>query len=603
MAGAREGNPGAVLVAGEAGGGKTRLVRALLDDVPPETFVVRAQCVDLGDPGLPNLTMVDVVRAVEAVAGADSRVESVLDGLPVLAALTDPNAPGDVPADESRQLQLFDAVASLLAEVGRVRGPVVVTIEDLQWMDSSSASFLRFLLSRMLSERLVVVATVRTDGLAARPRLRQLLSEIGRLPSVERLDLEPFDAAEVAEYLARADVGGTDPDFATEVFRRTRGNPYYVQMLAAAGGPTGRQDEMPRALADLLVGRLDGLPDDARSVVQCAAAAGHSVPDRLLRQVMGLPDAVMDDAVRVAVAEGLLRPDGAGYSFAHDLLRSAVYDDLLPGERARWHAAQGAVLASGSAGPARPAEVAHHFTEAQDAPKVLVWSMRAAEEATRVQAPSEALQHLERALAAWPDVDGAATLVGESNGRAMVRAARAAGLAGEPTRGIEWARRAIQLCDAEQDTSSGAEARAELARQLLAVDATDQAEEPAEEAVRLVERTASTRARRRWPTSCSPGSCSRLVASTRRGRRLSVRSRRPGRWAHRVSRWTRSRRLPSSRRSAAIDGPQRTCSALPCDWRARRVSWPRSCARTTCWRACTTTTGTSAAPCPCSRRP
>ena len=266
---AADGNPGAVLVAGEAGVGKSRLVRAMLEGLPvPEALVVRAQCVDLGDPGLPYLAMVDLVRGLQAVAGADPEVASVLDRLPVVATLTDPKPAGEASVDESRRLQLFDAVAALLAGVGRVRGPVVVAVEDLQWVDASSADFLRFLLSRMASERLMVVATVRTDGLAARPRVRRLLSELRRLPSVQRLDLVPFDAAEVAEYLARLAGGDHDPEVAAEVFRLTRGNPYYVQTLAAAGvGPGSGVDEgLPRALADLLVGRLDGLPDDARTV-------------------------------------------------------------------------------------------------------------------------------------------------------------------------------------------------------------------------------------------------------------------------------------------------------------------------------------------------
>ncbi len=186
VAGAADGSPGAVLVAGEAGGGKSRLVRALLEDSPrPEAVVLRAQCVDLGDPGLPYLAMTDLVRAVQAVAGADPEVASVLDRYPVVAGLTDPNAAGDGRVDESRRLQLFDATAALLAGVGGVRGPVVVTVEDLQWVDSSSADFLRFLLSRMVSERVMVVATVRTDGLAARPGVRRLLSELGRLPRVQ----------------------------------------------------------------------------------------------------------------------------------------------------------------------------------------------------------------------------------------------------------------------------------------------------------------------------------------------------------------------------------------------------------------------------------
>jgi DNA-binding CsgD family transcriptional regulator/tetratricopeptide (TPR) repeat protein len=488
VTGAADGRPGAVLVVGEAGVGKSRLVRALLEDSPaPEGLVLRAQCVDLGEPGLPYLAMVDLVRALQVVAEADPAVASVLDRFPAVAGLTDPKAPRDDTVDESRRLQLFDAMATLLADIGRTGGPVVVTVEDLQWIDSSSADFLRFLLSRMISERISVVATVRTDGLATRSRARRLVSELGRLPAVRRLDLQPFDATEVAEYLAQLD-GRADPEVAAEVFRRTRGNAYYVQTLAAGLQQTGSLDDgLPRELADLLVGRVDALPEDARTVVRCAAIVAQPISDRLLRQVTGLTDTELDEALRIAVAEGLLTPDGAGYAFAHDLMRSAVYDDLLPGERARLHATHAAVLEAGSAGPVPPAEVAHHFTEAQDAPKVLVWSIRAAEEAMQVLAPDAALLHLERALTTWPDVDEAAAVAGTSEGHLAVRATRAAGLAGEPVRAIELAYRAIRLCDADADRPGGVLARAELVRRLVEGDATDPKVRPAEEAVRLAE--------------------------------------------------------------------------------------------------------------------
>ena len=221
--------------------------------------------------------------------------------------------------------------------------------------------------------------------------------------------------------------------------------------------------------------------------MRAAAVAAHAVPDRLLRQVVGLADADMDEALRVAVAEGLLTPDGAGYSFAHDLLRGAVYDDLLPGERARLHAAHAAALEAGTAGPARSGRgraSLHRGSGRAEGPGVVDPGRRGGE---RVLAPDEALQHLERALTAWPHVDDAASLAGASHGQVAVRAARAAGLAGEPSRAIEWARRAIQLCDADGTGPGGVQARAELVRQLLAVDATDQAVRPAEEAVRLAE--------------------------------------------------------------------------------------------------------------------
>jgi len=486
VASAADGTPGAVLVAGEAGGGKTRLLRALLDELSPAgALVVRAQCVDLGDPGLAYLAMVDLVRALQARAAAEPDLAAALDAFPVVTALTDPSLNGDGALDPSPRLQLFDALAALLAEVGRVRGPVVVAVEDLQWVDASSADFLRFLLSRMLSERVVLVATVRTDGLAARPRVRRLVSELGRLPAVRRIDLAPFDATEVTQFLAEVGVGD-DPEVAAEVFRRTRGNPYYVRVLAAGALESGSVDEaMPRALGDLLVGRLDGLPDAVRSVVRCASAVAGAVPDRLLRRVVDLTEVVTDEALRAAVAQGLLVPDGDGYAFTHDLLRRAVYDDLLPGERARLHAAYAGALEAGVAGPPRPAEVAHHVVRGQDAPKVVVWSTRAATEAMRVLAPDEALHHLERALEAWPQVEDAAALAGASEGRVAIRAALAAGLAGEPGRAVEWARRALGSCDEDGDGAGGVQARAELVRQLLVIDATDQAVGPAEEAVAL----------------------------------------------------------------------------------------------------------------------
>ncbi|PVG83974.1 LuxR family transcriptional regulator [Nocardioides gansuensis] len=486
---AAEGAPGAVLIAGEAGGGKSRLVRALLEEPSrPEPLVLRTQCVDLGDPGLPYLAVVDLVRAVQAVGATDSEVASILDGLPVLTRLTDRNAVRDDAVDESRRLQVFDAMTALLAGVGRIRGPVLVAIEDLQWVDWSSAECFRFLLSRVQAERLLVVATVRTDGLAGRPLTRHLVSELGRLPWVQRLDLQPFDATEVAEFLAHLDRGPVDAGVADVVFRRTQGNPYYVQTLAAGALHHGRIDEgMPRGLSDLLVGRLDRLPDDVRTVLRCAAVVGRHAPDRLLRGAAGLSDAAVTDAMGVAVAEGLVTPEREGYSFTHDLLRDAVYDDLLPGERARWHLTVGGVLEAWTAGPAAPAEVAHHFAQAQDAARALQWSIRAADEAMRVLAPGEAHHHLAQALEAWPLVDDPAALAGRSQGRVAVQAARAARLAGEPTQAIEWARRAIQLCDAEGDGSGGVQARAELVRQLVEIDATDQTVGPAQEAVRLAE--------------------------------------------------------------------------------------------------------------------
>jgi DNA-binding CsgD family transcriptional regulator len=486
LANAADGEPGALLVAGEAGVGKSRLVRALVDDPAVAGVVVlRVQFVDLGDPGLPYLAMHDLVRSAGALADTDAEIAAVLARFPLL---TDPGQPapsGDDPLDESRRLRVFDAMSALLAEMGRVRGPVLVVLEDLQWVDSSSADLLRFLLSRLRSERLAVLATVRTDGLGARPRARQLISELVRFPAVQRTELGPLSEAEVANLLEHL---GSDPSRAAALHRRTGGNPYYVRALAAAGPEADQGDgRVPGALADLLIGRLERLPENVHTVVRSAAVVGHAVPDRQLRAVLTLTPDEVDEALGAAVSEGLLRTEGSGFDFQHDLLRTAVYHDLLPGERARWHAAHASALESGAAGVAHPAEIAHQYAEAGIPPKLLEWSVRAAEEAMRVQAPDEALGHLELALEVWPTVEDAALLAGDSQGRIAVRASRAAGLAGEPNRAIEWARRAVQLCDLDRDVSGRVAARAELVRRLITVDAADEAVSPAQEAVRLAE--------------------------------------------------------------------------------------------------------------------
>jgi mannose-6-phosphate isomerase-like protein (cupin superfamily)/tetratricopeptide (TPR) repeat protein len=490
---AAEGRPGAVLISGEAGIGKTRLLAALLEALPvPDTLVLGSRCIDMGDPGLHHLAVVDLVRALRA--RGQPGIDSVLERHPLVTALVTPGGPADGEADraderagESRRLQLVDAMATVLAEVAELHGPVVVAVEDLQWVDEASAEFFRFLLSRISSERIVLVATVRTDGLQVRPRARRFLSELGRLPRVQRLDLEPFGVEEVATYLELTD-RPADAGHAGEVLRRTGGNPYFVHVLSAAtGGGVVADEGLPRSLADLLVGRLDGLPDDARAVARAAAVVAHPVPDRVLREMVGLSPDAMEAAVRSCVSEGLLHPVGADHAFAHDLMRAAVYDDLMPGERVRLHAAYANVLEAGSAGRAAAAEIAHHVARTGDPAGTLVWSLRAADQALRGLAPGEASVHLERALDAWPAVEDPSTLVGVTHGRVAILAARAAGLAGEPARAIHQAWRAVELCDGEEDRPGAVEARAELARLLVESGDTDRAVSPARDALRLAD--------------------------------------------------------------------------------------------------------------------
>ncbi|GAB2750349.1 helix-turn-helix transcriptional regulator [Terrabacter koreensis] len=492
LASADAGRARAVLVTGEAGVGKSRLVRALLDDPgAPAPVVLRSQGVDLGDTGLPHLVVTDLVRGVRSLAG-DAEVSRLLAAAPLVDALgptsTDPRDPRDPGADETRPLRVFDALTELLAELARHRGPLAVVVEDLQWVDPSSAAFLRFLLGRLADERLLVVATVRTDGLAGRPATRRLVGELARLPRVHRVDVEPLDEAEVATLVGHLTSGGPDPDLPSELVRRTGGNPYFVRTLLTAVDLDRDPDPVAavrssRALADVLAARLDALSDEARAVVAAVSVAGRSVPDRLLRQVVGLGPVELGRAVREAVAEGVLTPAGGDHAVSHDLMRAAAYDDLLPGERVRLHSAYATALSADTFARPRAAEVAHHAARAQDGPATLLWSVRAAEDAMRVLAPTEALAHLELALSVWPAVDDATAVTGLGLAKLTVRAARAAGLAGEGPRAVELASRAVRLADTSEEPTTAVHARAELVRALVAADATDAVVGPAEEAV------------------------------------------------------------------------------------------------------------------------
>ncbi len=146
----------------------------------------------------------------------------------------------------------------------------------------------------------------------------------------------------------------------------------------------------------------------AQRLLRTASAAGGTVPDRLLAAVAGFGETELFAALREAVENHLLLvdPDGRGYVFRHALTRDAVYEDMLPGERVRLHAAYGAALArdGGLAGDqaALPAALAHHWYAALDLPRALPAAIDAANHAMACYAPAEALRHLERALEMWP---------------------------------------------------------------------------------------------------------------------------------------------------------------------------------------------------------
>src|SRR3954452_12466946 len=466
------GRSSAVLLAGDAGVGKTRLLDELAARATDRGVrVLVGHCVDLGDVGLPYLPFVDLLRPV----ASDPDLAPAAAGNPVLASLLAgrpgtlvpvpppgegrdlgrplPNRAAPQPVDDGR-LQLFESVAGLICELAAA-APLLLVLEDLHWADRSSRDLLRYLLARFVDERIAVVASYRSDDLHRRHPLRPLLAELVRLPGVERLVLGPLTDDAVDELVRhRADALGGVPDRTVEaVAARAEANAFYAEELLTS---RLEGDALPLALTDVLLARVEQLAPAAQQVLRVAAVAGRSVRHELVAAVGGQSPAEIEQALAEAVHHHLLVVSEDGrYRFRHALLREAVLADLLPGERVRLHGAVAACLvAEPSAGTA--AERAHHARESNDLPGALSASLEAADDARRVGAPAERLQQLEAALALWPVVPDAAERAGRGHWELLLDTAAAARTVGGHHRAVALLRAALALLGPNGDPRAGA---------------------------------------------------------------------------------------------------------------------------------------------------
>ncbi|MEV5875223.1 AAA family ATPase [Streptomyces sp. NPDC052101] len=490
---ARGGVARAVLVGGDAGVGKTRLLDEIaVRAVRAGTTVVTGHCVDLGDVGLPYLPFTEIL----GVLAADERFASVLATHPaadrLLGAGTDPARGPD------ERLRLFEDVAGLLAELAAV-APLLLVLEDLHWADQSSRDLLRFLLSRGVlhrpgggapDRRLALLASYRSDDLHRRHPLRPLLAELVRLPAVERLELRPLPDPEVARLVRALDDHTARPlpeAVVRGIVARAEGNAFYAQELfAAAGADAGG---VPSGLADLLLIRVEQLPETAQQVLRTAAVAGRRVEHEVLLEAAGLPEDALEAALREAVGRQLLVPgDGDTYAFRHALTREAVYADLLPGERSRLHGAYARLLAARGPAPETAAERAHHARESHDLAGALTACLEAADHARRLGAPAEELRHLETSLDLWssvppearPSADGIAPIT------LTLRASAAAAQAGDGHRAVSLTRAALAEVGQDADSALAARIRYTLAGNLLTVDRLQAAFRYSSEALALI---------------------------------------------------------------------------------------------------------------------
>ncbi|MET7969202.1 AAA family ATPase [Micromonospora sp. NPDC005305] len=453
---ARAGDPATVLVGGEAGVGKTRLLEEFgAHATATGARLLIGQCLELGEAGLPFAPFAAALRDVlrhdgpAAFAGYEAEFARLL---PELARVPAAAAPTGLPVSDTPRGYLFDLVADLFRRLAEER-PLVLVIEDLHWADRSTRDLIDFLVRAARSTRLLLVCTYRTDELHRGHPLRPFLAELDRARGVGRVELGRLDRDGTAAVLA--DLLGVEPAprAVDDVHGRTQGNPFFIEELAAAGDPVGCA-VLSETLRDLLLARVDRLPEPAQRVLRIAAAGGTRFAHELLAEVAGLPENELEDALRAAVAGQLVVADPDGdYEFRHALVREAVHDDLLPGEHARLHAryaaaieAQPHLVAAGRA----PAEIAHHWYAAHDHPRALIAAREAAGAAGDRYAYAEQSRLLERVLELWELVPDAGDRLGMDHLRVLEETLAAATTAGDYSRALTLTRAGL----AEVDTAA-----------------------------------------------------------------------------------------------------------------------------------------------------
>ena len=449
------GRAAALLVAGEAGVGKTRLVAELSASVRRRgVSSLIGACLDVEEGRLPFGPFIEALRPRLRELDTDARHELLAAGGGELARVLPELASGSEEKESAASAlvpgRLFELTLGLLSRLATA-APVLLVVEDLHWSDRSTRDLFAFLVRNLAGERVLLVGTYRTDELYRGHPLRPFLAELERGRRLEHLELKPFTREELSEQLTGILGGLADGALVSAIFERSEGNAFFAEELVAAGG-AGR--ELPPGLRDILLARMEERSPSAQNLLRAVAVGGRVVSDRLLAVVSELPEPDRLEALSEVVAHQLLVTErGARYRFRHELFREAVYQDILPGFRSRLHATYGAALAAepelGDNADAVVGDLAYHWFAAHDVPRALQAAMEAGLAAERRSGFAEARVHYERVLELWDQVPDAAARVAEDKVALIRRTAEAASLAGDHGRAASLVRGAIDYVDSD----------------------------------------------------------------------------------------------------------------------------------------------------------
>ncbi|MGH8791509.1 MAG: ATP-binding protein, partial [Stackebrandtia sp.] len=395
---AADSHGGLVLVVGEAGIGKTTLLTGAADDARRrDALVLSGSCWDSDNaPGY--WPWVQVVRALRRSLSAEEWEEAAARGGAVLSTLLGESSNTE-PPDE---FELYDTVTSLLVSASHIR-PVAVVLDDLHWADPASIKLLEFAVQHTWFERVLLIGAYRDVEVATEEHpLRQLLAPL--TAKATTLTLSGLRADEVGELMTRTVGQAPDSHLAAEVHRRTGGNPFFVEQTARLWHSGATVSATAPEVGEAVRRRLSLLPESVARLLTTASTLGRRFHRQVLAAVAAEPVPQTDRLLDQAATARLVVPLGSGeFSFAHDLLREALYDSLDEAERRRLHAAVARRAADSPHVRERllPAELAAHAYlagDALDSERAVDMLTAAAHDASDRLAVDEAIRHRHRAL-------------------------------------------------------------------------------------------------------------------------------------------------------------------------------------------------------------
>jgi DNA-binding SARP family transcriptional activator len=401
---AEQGQAQLVLVSGEPGVGKTRLV---------EEF--RAWCVHRGamaagaggyraEGALAYGAVVDWLRAepIQARRGRldRNRLTELARLLPELPTAV-PELPRPEPLPEAEQRQrLFDAVARAILAAG---GPILLVADDLQWFDRESVQFIHYLLRGARDAPLLVVATARYEDLEGHHPVHDLVAGLHAQDRCTEIPLDRLSRPETAALAQRIAGSPYSAPQIDRLFAETEGNPLFVVEALRAGWDAGRAEcAWPSPKVQAAIGaRLAQLSEPARDLAGLAATIGRAFSIDVLEEASGADTETVGRGLDELWRRRIVREQGAdAYDFSHDKIREAAYLGVSPALRRRHHLRVAEALAGRHAGDPGPisGHVAAHFEQAGALDEAAGWYARAADAALLLQVNVEAIRFLDRTV-------------------------------------------------------------------------------------------------------------------------------------------------------------------------------------------------------------